>query len=113
MNDPNNDPQRATSVEKVFGALVNLAVGGYVAEALGAPAWVGRAVSALGMAAVADESVPPALRAIGRATSAPGALTIGLLRDQGIPVLEKTADSMRRAGDKVSAAVDAEFSEVK
>lgn len=108
-----SDPQKATSVEKVFGALINLAVGGYVAESMGAPAWVGRAVSALGMAAVNDPSVPPALRAIGRATSAPGALTIGLLRDQGIPVLEKTAETVRRAGDRVGSVVDAEFSDVR
>lgn len=105
--------RNATSVEKVFGALINLAIGGYIAEAVGAPKWAGRAVSALGMAAVSDESVPPFLRAIGAATSAPGALTIALLREQGVPLVERTADNLRQAGDKMRDAVDAEFSTVE
>ena len=99
----------ATSVEKVLAALVNLEVAGQVSSALGGPKWAGRLISALGMAAAGDDSVPKSLRAIGRVVAAPGALTVSVLRDHGIPVLENAAEKTRSTGARVWDAVNKEW----
>jgi len=98
-----------TSVEKVLAALVNLEVAGHVATALGAPKWTGRLTSALGMAAAGDPDMPKALQTVGRIVAAPGALTVSVLRDHGVPVLENVADKTRATGSKVWDAVNKEW----
>jgi|TARA_R110000803_G_C11980763_1_gene320722 hypothetical protein len=103
----------ATSVERVLAALVNLEVAGQVAVALGAPKWTGRLTSALGMAAAGDKSMPQALQTMGRIVAAPGALTVSVLRNQGIPVLENAADKASYGAGRVWEAVDAEFTTEK
>lgn len=102
----------ATSVERVLAALVNLEVAGHVASALGAPKWAGRLTSALGMAAAGDPSMPQTLQTIGRIVAAPGALTVSVLRDRGIPVLENAAETAKGATKTVWESVDAEFTTV-
>jgi len=99
-----------TSVERVLAALVNLEVAGHVADAMGAPKWAGRLTSALGMAAAGDQSMPKTLQTIGRIVAAPGALTVSVLRDRGIPVLENAAETAKGAAGTVWDSVDAEFS---
>ena len=75
----------ATSVEKVLAALVNLEVAGQVSSALGGPKWAGRLISALGMAAAGDDSVPKS------------------------PVLENAAEKTRSTGARVWDAVNKEW----
>lgn len=105
-------PKSATSVERVFAALVNLEVAGHATEAMGGPRWLGRLVAGLGMAAAGDPSMPPLIQSAGKVVSAPGALTVALLRDHGVPVIEGAANKAKGAAEKVRDAVDAEFTTV-
>lgn len=57
--------------------------------------------------------MPQTLQTIGRIVAAPGALTVSVLRDRGIPVLENAADKAGRATKKVWESVDAEFETVE
>lgn len=100
-----------TSVERVLAAVVNVEIGGFVAHAMGGPKWAGRLVSALGMAAAGDPTMPEGVRRIGRVIAAPGALTVAVLREQGVPVLERAGDAVGGAANKVKDVVDAEFEE--
>jgi hypothetical protein len=80
-----------TGTEKALAVAVNVLVWRGLADAAGRPGWWGAMLAAVGMAIAADPTTPPLLAKIGGIVSAPGALTVTVLRDQGIT--EQAADS--------------------
>ncbi len=100
---------RTTSVERVLAAVVNVEVGGFVSDALGGPKWLGRLVAGLGMAAAGDPTMPEVIRQVGKVVAAPGAITVAVLREQGVPVIEAAGNAARSGAERVRNVGDAEF----
>ena len=73
-----------TGTEKALAIAVNVLVWRGVADAAGRPGWWGALLAAVGMAVAADPTAPPTLAKIGGIVSAPGALTVTVLRDKGL-----------------------------
>jgi len=78
MND------ETTGTEKALAVAVNVLVWRGLADAAGRPGWWGAMLAAVGMAVAADPTAPPLLAKIGGVVSAPGALTVTVLRDRGL-----------------------------
>jgi hypothetical protein len=73
-----------TGTEKALAVAVNVLVWRGLADAAGRPGWWGAMLAAVGMAVAADPTAPPLLAKIGGVVSAPGALTVTVLRDSGM-----------------------------
>jgi hypothetical protein len=70
-----------TDTDFVIAASVNVLTLRAIAAGVGAPGWAGAMVAAAAMAIAGDETVDPQLRKIAGALSAPGAVTVQILKD--------------------------------
>lgn len=94
-----------SGTEKALAVAINVLVWRGLADAAGRPGWWGAMLAAVGMAVAADPTAPPLLAKLGGIVSAPGALTVTVLRDTGITDLNgETATAGGNLKDAGSSA---------
>lgn len=105
------DTPGTTGTEKALAVTVNILVWRSLVEAVGGKGWAGALIAAFGMSVAADPSSPPILGKLGGIISAPGAVTVSIIRDGG--TLGAQADAASSSSKTPGDVIDVDFGRKK